>query len=126
MSENKHSSQRIPGYCALCVSRCGSIAIVENGRFVASRIMPVFYSALPDSFEFVSLFGASTFAEEMQPSAAQYLVRRVAAGLGGPANYDRNGVLGIHTQRLQSIQLMNDVRHYGPTPSAPHSPGCPV
>src|SRR5690606_28093657 len=29
------SSQRIPGYCALCVSRCGSIAVVEDGRFVA-------------------------------------------------------------------------------------------
>jgi anaerobic selenocysteine-containing dehydrogenase len=28
-------SVRIPGYCALCVSRCGSIAVVENGRFVA-------------------------------------------------------------------------------------------
>jgi anaerobic selenocysteine-containing dehydrogenase len=27
--------ERIPGYCALCVSRCGSIAVVENGRFVA-------------------------------------------------------------------------------------------
>ena len=27
--------QRIPGYCALCISRCGSIAVVENGRFVA-------------------------------------------------------------------------------------------
>jgi anaerobic selenocysteine-containing dehydrogenase len=26
---------RIPSYCALCVSRCGSIAVVENGRFVA-------------------------------------------------------------------------------------------
>jgi anaerobic selenocysteine-containing dehydrogenase len=26
---------RIPGYCALCVSRCGSIAVVEDGRFVA-------------------------------------------------------------------------------------------
>jgi len=28
-------STRIPGFCALCVSRCGSVAIVENGRFVA-------------------------------------------------------------------------------------------
>jgi anaerobic selenocysteine-containing dehydrogenase len=28
-------SERVPGYCALCVSRCGSIAVVENGRFVA-------------------------------------------------------------------------------------------
>lgn len=27
--------ERIHGYCALCVSRCGSIAVVENGRFVA-------------------------------------------------------------------------------------------
>jgi PKD repeat protein len=109
-----------------CPSITGEILVIEDdgtmiedGRFVASRIMPVFYSALPDSFEFVSLFGASTFAEEMYPSAAQYLVRRVAAGLGKPVNYDRNGVLGIHTQRLQSIQFMNDIRHYGETPSAP-------
>jgi anaerobic selenocysteine-containing dehydrogenase len=29
------SGERIPGYCALCVSRCGSIAVVDNGRFVA-------------------------------------------------------------------------------------------
>lgn len=29
------SRERIPCYCALCVSRCGSIAVVENGRFVA-------------------------------------------------------------------------------------------
>jgi anaerobic selenocysteine-containing dehydrogenase len=35
MPENKQSSERIPGYCALCISRCGSIAVVENGRFVA-------------------------------------------------------------------------------------------
>jgi anaerobic selenocysteine-containing dehydrogenase len=26
---------RIPGYCALCISRCGSIAVIENGCFVA-------------------------------------------------------------------------------------------
>jgi anaerobic selenocysteine-containing dehydrogenase len=35
MLADEHSSRRIPGYCALCVSRCGSIAVVENGRFVA-------------------------------------------------------------------------------------------
>ena len=35
MVADKPSGQRIPGYCALCVSRCGSIAVVENGRFVA-------------------------------------------------------------------------------------------
>ena len=29
------STQRIQGYCALCTSRCGSIAVIENGRFVA-------------------------------------------------------------------------------------------
>ena len=27
--------ERIHGYCALCISRCGSIAVVEDGRFVA-------------------------------------------------------------------------------------------
>src|SRR5512139_746134 len=35
MLPNKPSTQRISGYCALCVSRCGSIAVIENGRFVA-------------------------------------------------------------------------------------------
>lgn len=35
MVADKQSTARIPGYCALCVSRCGSIAVVENGRFVA-------------------------------------------------------------------------------------------
>ena len=29
------STEKIPVYCALCVSRCGSIAVIENGRFVA-------------------------------------------------------------------------------------------
>jgi len=27
--------ERMAGYCALCISRCGSIAVVEDGRFVA-------------------------------------------------------------------------------------------
>src|SRR6478609_4703313 len=31
----KRATERIPGYCAMCVSRCGSIAVVENGRFIA-------------------------------------------------------------------------------------------
>jgi anaerobic selenocysteine-containing dehydrogenase len=35
MLADKQSVQRIPVYCAMCVSRCGSIAIVENDRFVA-------------------------------------------------------------------------------------------
>lgn len=35
MSADQPSIQRIPGYCALCVARCGSVAVVENGRFVA-------------------------------------------------------------------------------------------
>lgn len=33
--KERQSTQRIQGYCALCVSRCGSIAVVEDGRFVA-------------------------------------------------------------------------------------------
>jgi anaerobic selenocysteine-containing dehydrogenase len=35
MAEKLQATQRIPGYCALCVSRCGSIAVVEDGRFVS-------------------------------------------------------------------------------------------
>jgi anaerobic selenocysteine-containing dehydrogenase len=35
MIADHHSIERKPGYCALCVSRCGSIAVIENGRFVA-------------------------------------------------------------------------------------------
>jgi anaerobic selenocysteine-containing dehydrogenase len=35
MSKQKQATERIPGYCALCISRCGSLAVVENGRFVA-------------------------------------------------------------------------------------------
>jgi anaerobic selenocysteine-containing dehydrogenase len=29
------NTTRVQGYCALCISRCGSIAVVEDGRFVA-------------------------------------------------------------------------------------------
>ncbi len=35
MLVDKQSTERIPCYCALCISRCGSIAVIENGRFVA-------------------------------------------------------------------------------------------
>ncbi|HZC05456.1 MAG TPA: molybdopterin-dependent oxidoreductase [Ktedonobacterales bacterium] len=35
MVADNQTGQRIPGYCALCVSRCGSVAVVEKGRFVA-------------------------------------------------------------------------------------------
>jgi anaerobic selenocysteine-containing dehydrogenase len=35
MGSEPRSTERIPGYCSLCISRCGSIAVVEDGRFVA-------------------------------------------------------------------------------------------
>ncbi len=35
MVADTQASERVPCYCALCVSRCGSIAVVENGRFIA-------------------------------------------------------------------------------------------
>ena len=35
MPADKQTIERIQGYCALCVSRCGSVAVVEDGRFVA-------------------------------------------------------------------------------------------
>jgi len=40
MSEERQSARRIPCYCALCVSRCGSIAVIEDGRFVALEPNP--------------------------------------------------------------------------------------
>ena len=27
--------ERVPGHCALCISRCGSVAVIRDGRFVA-------------------------------------------------------------------------------------------
>lgn len=35
MTSSEPNTRRIPGYCALCLSRCGSVALVENDRFVA-------------------------------------------------------------------------------------------
>ncbi len=35
MVSGQHTAERVQGYCALCISRCGSIAVVEDGRFVA-------------------------------------------------------------------------------------------
>ena len=35
MLTDQQSTERIPCYCALCISRCGAIAVVENGRFIA-------------------------------------------------------------------------------------------
>ena len=40
MLADKPSTERIPGYCSLCVSRCGSIASIENGRFIALEPNP--------------------------------------------------------------------------------------
>src|SRR5207253_1196361 len=35
MAGDERVVERIQGYCALCISRCGSVAVVEDGRFVA-------------------------------------------------------------------------------------------
>src|SRR5919202_434429 len=35
MVAGQHTTERVPGYCALCTSRCGAVAVVEEGRFVA-------------------------------------------------------------------------------------------
>ena len=34
------SRQRIHGYCALCISRCGSIATVQDGRLIKVEADP--------------------------------------------------------------------------------------
>jgi len=41
MPADSQTTVRKPGFCALCVSRCGSIAVVENGRFVALEPDPL-------------------------------------------------------------------------------------
>lgn len=35
MLTNEQSTHRIQGYCALCVSRCGAIAVLDQDRPVA-------------------------------------------------------------------------------------------
>ncbi|NTU79799.1 MAG: molybdopterin-dependent oxidoreductase, partial [Chloroflexales bacterium] len=40
MTVDQRTGERIPVYCALCVSRCGAIAAVEHGRFVALEADP--------------------------------------------------------------------------------------
>jgi anaerobic selenocysteine-containing dehydrogenase len=35
MTAGKTTTERIPSYCAMCISRCGAVAVVEDGRFVA-------------------------------------------------------------------------------------------
>ena len=35
MSAEKQMTERIQGYCALCVSRCGATGMVEGGRLVS-------------------------------------------------------------------------------------------
>ena len=40
MSAKPPATEQTPGFCALCTSRCGATATVENGRFVALRADP--------------------------------------------------------------------------------------
>ncbi len=40
MTASVPAVQRIRGYCGLCIARCGTIATVENGRFIAARPRP--------------------------------------------------------------------------------------
>ena len=35
---DQSSVQRIQGYCSLCIARCGTVAVVEDGRF--TRLEP--------------------------------------------------------------------------------------
>ena len=35
MSVEERTTERVQGYCAMCVSRCGSVAVLESGHFVA-------------------------------------------------------------------------------------------
>lgn len=92
--------------------------MIEGGVFVLDRLMAAFTTFAPDSFDLVNFFGASSFADTMFASASEYLVRNHVAGLGMGADLNRNAAIGIATSRLKSIQLLNDVRRFGPTPTA--------
>ena len=40
MLADEPAVERIPVYCAMCISRCGATAVIENGRFVALEPQP--------------------------------------------------------------------------------------
>jgi anaerobic selenocysteine-containing dehydrogenase len=40
MPDDKPLREDVPSFCALCISRCGATATLENGRFVALRADP--------------------------------------------------------------------------------------
>ncbi len=40
MSADTPTTEQVPSFCALCISRCGATATVENGRFVALKADP--------------------------------------------------------------------------------------
>ena len=40
MSFDASTTEQVPSFCALCISRCGATATVENGRFVALKADP--------------------------------------------------------------------------------------
>jgi anaerobic selenocysteine-containing dehydrogenase len=40
MSAHPPATEQVPSFCALCISRCGATATLENGRFVALRPDP--------------------------------------------------------------------------------------
>ena len=93
--------------------------MVANGLFVMDRLMAAFNTFYPDSFDLVNVFGASSYPDSLRPAVSEYLVRNHVAGLGMSSDLNRNAVIGMHTARMKSIQLMGDLRHFGPTPSAP-------
>jgi anaerobic selenocysteine-containing dehydrogenase len=61
-----HTSRKIPGYCALCRSRCGCVSVVENGRLVAVE-------PYPDHPTGQSLCGKGRAAPELVYSADRLL-----------------------------------------------------
>ncbi len=40
MSADNPTTEHVPSFCALCISRCGAIATVEDGRFIALKPDP--------------------------------------------------------------------------------------
>jgi PKD repeat protein len=94
-------------------------AMIAGGTFDLARVLPAFYSIVPDSFDMVAVFGGSNLPAGLGAWAFSNLVRIRAQGLGRSPGRNHNGSLGIHTQRLLGIQVMNDLRSFGAAPTDP-------
>ncbi len=101
MPAERRSVERLQGYCALCVSRCGATAVVEDGRFVALEPDPAHPTGK-------ALCAKGRAAPELveHPERLLHPLRRTRPKDGGEAGWERIGwdeALELVAGRLRSI-----------------------